>query len=269
MKSIRLARFAPVTASVLIHVGIVGIVLLAPGTPVRTPGLFAELVQPDVPPPPPPAKTTAPDRPPLRPPKLIDTPMPIAPAPVARPEPEVPRLQAPPPAPPAPPTPAESPAPVAAAPVVSAPPSTVAASGPPETPAAEPSPGAFAVALPSQPAAGSTPGSSAQTQAAGPAVAAVPTDGITQRAIPQGGYQHFPAYPSSARRLGVQGTTLLNVLVADDGRVANVIVTQSAGHPDLDKVAADAVRRWRFEPARRGVEKVAMWVQLPFEFRLR
>jgi protein TonB len=100
-------------------------------------------------------------------------------------------------------------------------------------------------------------------------VAALPTDGITQRAIPQGGYQHRPAYPSSARRLGVQGTTLLNVLVADDGRVANVIVKQSAGHPDLDQAAAEAVRRWRFEPARRGTEKVAMWVQLPVEFRLR
>ena len=101
------------------------------------------------------------------------------------------------------------------------------------------------------------------------AVAALPSDGITQRAIPQGGYQHRPAYPSSARRLGVQGTTLLNVLVADDGRVANVVVAQSAGHPDLDQAAAEAVRRWRFEPARRGTDKVAMWVQLPVEFRLR
>jgi protein TonB len=101
------------------------------------------------------------------------------------------------------------------------------------------------------------------------AVAALPTDGITQRAIPQGGYQHRPTYPSSARRLGVQGTTVLNVLVADDGRVANVVVAESAGHPDLDQAAAEAVRRWRFEPARRGAEKVAMWVQLPVEFRLR
>jgi protein TonB len=100
-------------------------------------------------------------------------------------------------------------------------------------------------------------------------VAALPADGITQHAIPEGGYQHRPAYPSSARRLGVQGTTLLKVLVADDGRVASVIVAQSAGHPDLDQAAADAVRRWRFEPARRGTEKVAMWVQLPVEFRLR
>ena len=123
--------------------------------------------------------------------------------------------------------------------------------------------------LPSAPTSNSTPGSSAPSQTTGPAVAALPTDGITQRAIPQGGYQHRPAYPSSARRLGVQGTTLLNVLVADDGRVADVVIAQSAGHPDLDQAAAEAVRRWRFEPARRGAEKVAMWVQLPVEFRIR
>jgi protein TonB len=59
------------------------------------------------------------------------------------------------------------------------------------------------------------------------------------------------------------------VLVSDTGRVAEVIVKQSAGHPDLDQAAADAVRRWLFEPARRGTESVEMWVQLPFEFRLR
>ena len=254
------------TASVLIHIGIVGIVLLAAGTPVHTPVLYAELVQPDPPPPPPAVRPVIPDRRPLRLPKLIETPMPAAPPPA--PEPEVSKPEAPPPVAPTPPAPVVSPAPAASpAPVASAVPSSVSSSGPPEV--ADPGPGAFAVAPPSPPASGSTPGPSTPKGTTGPAVAALPTDGITQRAIPQGGYQHRPAYPSSARRLGVQGTTLLNVLVADDGRVANVVIAQSAGHPDLDQAAADAVRRWRFEPARHGTEKVAMWVQLPVEFRLR
>jgi len=62
---------------------------------------------------------------------------------------------------------------------------------------------------------------------------------------------------------------MLQVLVSDDGRVAEVVVKQSAGHPDLDQAAISAVRRWRFEPARRGTQAVAMWVQIPFEFRFR
>jgi periplasmic protein TonB len=48
-----------------------------------------------------------------------------------------------------------------------------------------------------------------------------------------------------------------------------VQVQESAGHPDLDNAAADAVKRWRFEPARRGTEPVGVWVLLPVEFRLR
>ncbi len=93
--------------------------------------------------------------------------------------------------------------------------------------------------------------------------------GITRTAIPRGGYQVHPRYPVTARRLGIQGTTLLRVFVSIDGRVTNVEVERTAGHGDLDDAAADAVRRWRFEPARRGDEPVAMWVLLPVEFRLK
>ncbi len=78
-----------------------------------------------------------------------------------------------------------------------------------------------------------------------------------------------PSYPAAPRRLGVQGTTLLRVHVLADGRIGDVLVEQSAGHPDLDDAAAGAVKQWRFDPARRGKEPVAMWVLLPVEFKLR
>jgi protein TonB len=98
---------------------------------------------------------------------------------------------------------------------------------------------------------------------------APPDEGITRLATPSGGYQVRPSYPSSARRLGVEGTTLLRVYVAADGRVSDVEVDQSAGHPDLDRAAAEAVRRWKFEPGRRGSEPVGMWVRLPVHFVLK
>jgi protein TonB len=93
--------------------------------------------------------------------------------------------------------------------------------------------------------------------------------GITRTAIPRGGYQVQPRYPAGARRHGIQGTTVLRVFVASDGRVTDVGIEKTAGHADLDEAAADAVRRWRFDPARRGDEAVAMWVLLPVEFRLK
>jgi protein TonB len=102
-----------------------------------------------------------------------------------------------------------------------------------------------------------------------PLATASRTEAPTELARPKGGYQVRPSYPSTARRLGAQGTTLLKVHVLADGRVGEVVVQESAGHSDLDRAAADAVRQWRFDPARRGSEAVAMWVLLPVEFRLR
>jgi periplasmic protein TonB len=283
----------PVTASVLIHAGIVTtIVLGAGGTSDTPPMLVAELVEAEAPPvvtpAPPSPKPIVRDRRPVTPPRPIAAPLPEPPAP-ARSEPEPPKPVAPePPRPVAPEPPkaaiAEPPAAppperdttkaVTSAPAVPTSPvptgPTASVAGP--TIAASPEPGTSAFTLPSAPAGPPTaapPPAAPPSTTRGSLAAAIPPDGVTQRAIPRGGYQYRPAYPSSARNLGIQGTTLLHVLVSDTGRVAEVVVKQSAGHPDLDRAATDAVFRWRFEPGRRGTEPVEMWVQLPFEFRLR
>ncbi|HXJ80691.1 MAG TPA: energy transducer TonB [Candidatus Methylomirabilis sp.] len=78
-----------------------------------------------------------------------------------------------------------------------------------------------------------------------------------------------PSYPASARQLGIQGTARLRVQVLADGHVGEIIVESSAGHADLDRAATEAVRQWRFEPARRGTEPVATWVLLPVQFQLK
>lgn len=87
-------------------------------------------------------------------------------------------------------------------------------------------------------------------------------------AQPQGGYQVLPRYPESARRQGVQGITELKIHILSDGSVAEVLVARSAGHQELDEAALEAVKRWRFEPARRGREPVAVWALVPIRFRL-
>jgi protein TonB len=78
-----------------------------------------------------------------------------------------------------------------------------------------------------------------------------------------------PTYPAAARQANAEGTTMLRVHIAEDGRVDEVQVQRSAGHPALDAAAETAVRQWRFEPARSGTTAVAMWVVVPFEFHLR
>jgi protein TonB len=104
-----------------------------------------------------------------------------------------------------------------------------------------------------------------------PAVAAAPPNdgnGLTAFARPLGGYQTKPRDPDSARREGIEGEALLRFQVLADGHVGTVTVARSAGHPDLDRAAVDAVKTWRFEPARRGKEAVTVWVTLPVRFQL-
>ena len=56
-----------------------------------------------------------------------------------------------------------------------------------------------------------------------------------------------PAYPTLARSMALEGIVKLDALVAPDGTVKTVQI--KAGHPILVQAAANAVRRWRWEPA--------------------
>nr|WP_218626990.1 energy transducer TonB [Sodalis sp. dw_96] len=77
-----------------------------------------------------------------------------------------------------------------------------------------------------------------------------------------------PDYPRLARRSHQQGTVMLNVPVTVDGAASEVNIAQSSGSDALDDAARQAVRRWRFIPAKRGGEPVAGWVRVPVVFRL-
>ena len=56
-----------------------------------------------------------------------------------------------------------------------------------------------------------------------------------------------PVYPDLARRMNLTGTVKLEIVVAPNGTVKDVKVV--GGHPVLATAAADAVRKWRFEPS--------------------
>jgi protein TonB len=78
-----------------------------------------------------------------------------------------------------------------------------------------------------------------------------------------------PLYPASARRENEQGEVTLRVLVAADGSVERVEISQSSGFEGLDDSALETVsHKWRFEPARRMGVKVESWIVVPIRFRL-
>lgn len=285
----RLVRWRTLTFSVscLLHLGLIAGVLLAEqalwahaSRPL--PVLPVELVTAaDPPQPEPPPRVIERPKPvpprPLKLPKPIETPLPAVSDAVNEPAPLPEPLRAPEPPAPAPPAPAAPSPPATSATAMSPTSSTDREPGPPVRP------GPAVTAPQPAPPTGSGDGiplgrpspssGSGQTRSGSVATAsgrdAGSTGAITQYARPQGGYQVRPGYPATARRLGIQGTTVLRVHVLIDGRVGEVLVQETAGHPDLDQAAAEAVRRWRFDPARRGNDPVEMWVLLPVEFRLK
>ncbi len=77
-----------------------------------------------------------------------------------------------------------------------------------------------------------------------------------------------PAYPMAARRRGIEGTTLVHAEVSPEGFCLRADLKKSSGAEMLDQAALEAVRKWRFVPARRGSVAVVAWVEVPITFKL-
>jgi len=77
-----------------------------------------------------------------------------------------------------------------------------------------------------------------------------------------------PVYSQLSRRLRESGTVLLRVRVSVEGRSEQVGIEQGSGFERLDQAAVEAVRRWRFVPAKQGEQAIAASVIVPINFRL-
>lgn len=79
----------------------------------------------------------------------------------------------------------------------------------------------------------------------------------------------LPAYPMVARRMGWQGKVVLNVEVLESGLPGQIKLHQSSGRDVLDNAAIQAVRGWKFVPARQNGQMVAKWFLVPIPFILK
>ncbi len=76
-----------------------------------------------------------------------------------------------------------------------------------------------------------------------------------------------PEYSEEARKAKYQGTVVLWVVIGPDGRTHDIRVQRSLGL-GLDEKAVQAVRTWKFEPARKDGQPVAVQVNVEVNFRL-
>jgi protein TonB len=75
-------------------------------------------------------------------------------------------------------------------------------------------------------------------------------------------------YTEDARQRHITGDVLLEIVVQRDGSVGDVKVLQGLSW-GLNERAAQAVRQWRFTPARRQGSPVDVIVEVAVEFKIR
>jgi periplasmic protein TonB len=81
-------------------------------------------------------------------------------------------------------------------------------------------------------------------------------------------YCPLPVYTDEARKVKMQGTVTMRVLVGADGRASDVRVVRGVGY-GLDERAMQTVRTWRFSAARDPAHRViAAWIIVEAVFRL-
>jgi protein TonB len=75
-----------------------------------------------------------------------------------------------------------------------------------------------------------------------------------------------PLYPPLARQARIQGTVVLQAVIAKDGTIQNLRLMQ--GHPMLAPSAIEAVKQWRYKPYFLNGEPVEVETQITVNFTL-
>lgn len=74
-----------------------------------------------------------------------------------------------------------------------------------------------------------------------------------------------PSYPSQLKRDGISGTVALKVEVDETGAVSACTVSKSS-NPGFEEAAINAVKGWKFTPAKRDGTPVKVTIVIPIRF---
>jgi len=79
--------------------------------------------------------------------------------------------------------------------------------------------------------------------------------------------QTIPSYPPMARTARVEGSVILEADITESGALENVTVIE--GHPMLVDAAIEAVRKWRYAPAKLNGKPTRSSVHVTVNFKLK
>ncbi len=94
-----------------------------------------------------------------------------------------------------------------------------------------------------------------------------PPDFVPVEKQPQPIYSPYPVYPEIARRAGVEGTVWVKIWVDKEGKPKKAQVLKSDAQL-FEQPAIEAAMKWKFTPAIMNNGPVAVWVSIPFKFKL-
>ncbi|MYH51424.1 MAG: energy transducer TonB [Gemmatimonadetes bacterium] len=80
---------------------------------------------------------------------------------------------------------------------------------------------------------------------------------------------HDEYMASGLHEAGVVGTVGLRFFLDTEGRIVKLEIAETSGHRALDRVARRIGRQYRFTPAIRDGEPIAVWVTLSITFTIR
>ncbi len=76
-----------------------------------------------------------------------------------------------------------------------------------------------------------------------------------------------PTYPEIARKAEIEGKVWAKVWIDKEGKIRQVVIIKSDSEI-FNQAVIDAVNKWTFTPALMSTGPVAVWLSLPFVFKL-
>ena len=81
-------------------------------------------------------------------------------------------------------------------------------------------------------------------------------------------YAPQPSIPDDLRAAALDTTVVVEIVVDENGSATAVKLTKPTGNDELDRIALDTARKWKFKPALRDGQPVESRVRLHIEFQV-
>ncbi|MFV0542547.1 MAG: TonB family protein [Marinicella pacifica] len=86
--------------------------------------------------------------------------------------------------------------------------------------------------------------------------------------VPRATYQAPVNYPARARAKGIEGYVVFSLLIDETGHIEEVRIIDATPEDVFNETALQAIRQWRFEPAKYQGKAVKTWAKQRIRFNL-